>query len=309
MFAAFFGSSIPLLKGLSGFSLTDAGIILLAVYTILKKPWGENLGVHFKKAYKTQLDDIKRFVEERDVLREECNTSSFLFMTYDSLESLEKTMREQDEYPLVDDMGNRLWKEKKEILLCGLSEIENIRTSEDAAKILNNYSSMLDISSRVVKEVIELRQLKTLSKTGEISGEAILTDEFAKDYPAYKGHQYHIPVRLKPEYIRDGYVSQFWIPINPFYPKDANTGRKAKKRDISRDDNWWLLSMSSPYWKYVQWVVVTIGASAHIRILEDGRQIPVPPKDYNLADGSKLSDWKGKMFRPLQFERDDESYK
>ncbi|MYI93838.1 hypothetical protein F4083_05880 [Candidatus Poribacteria bacterium] len=236
------GPSLPLIKGLSGFSLTDVGIIFLAVYTILKKPWGESLAVHFKQAYKKQLDDIAKVVKERDALREKCNTSSFLFQAYDSLESLEKTMREQDGYPIVDDMGKQLWEDRKDKLVCGLSEIENISTSEDAAKILSNYSTMLDISSRLLTEVIKLRQLKTLSKTGEIGGEAILSNEFTIDYPVYKGHQYHFPIRLKPEYVSNGYVSQFWIPMNPFYPKDANTGKKAKKRRLSWDDNWWLLS-------------------------------------------------------------------
>ncbi|MYB63544.1 hypothetical protein F4X73_02545, partial [Candidatus Poribacteria bacterium] len=80
------GPSLPLIKGLSGFSLTDVGIIFLAVYTILKKPWGESLAVHFKQAYKKQLDDIAKVVKERDALREKCNTSSFLFQAYDSLE-------------------------------------------------------------------------------------------------------------------------------------------------------------------------------------------------------------------------------
>ncbi|MYB63232.1 hypothetical protein F4X73_00955 [Candidatus Poribacteria bacterium] len=151
-------------------------------------------------------------------------------------------MREQDGYPIVDDMGKQLWEDRKDKLVCGLSEIENISTSEDAAKILSNYSTMLDISSRLLTEVIKLRQLKTLSKTGEIGGEAILSNEFTIDYPVYKGHQYHFPIRLKPEYVSNGYVSQFWIPMNPFYPKDANTGKKAKKRRLSWDDNWWLLS-------------------------------------------------------------------
>lgn len=51
--------------------------------------------------------------------------------------------------------------------------------------------------------------------------------------------------------------------------------------------------MSSPYWKYVEYVDVTsYMQQGHIKILSDGRQIFVPPKDYDLSDGSKLSDWK-----------------
>ena len=305
----YLGASIPFLKNLSGFSFTDVGLILLAVFAFLRKPWGEKLSVHFKEAYKTQLDTIEQFVEERDVLREECDTATFLSQTYETLEAVGETMREQDGFPIVSDMGKELWEHSKESLLRGLKEIEDIKNPEDASRILSNYSRMLYISEDLLREVIELRELKNRSKTGEIKGRAMFNEEFAKDYPDYKGIRFHIPIRLKPADLRDGYVSQFWMDINPFYPKDANTGQKAKKRDWSRGDNrWWLLSMSSPYWKYVQFVDVTSYMDqGHIQILRDGRQIPVPPKDYDLPDGSKLSDWRTQMFRPLHFERDGES--
>lgn len=303
------GASIPFLKNLSGFSLTDVVLILFAVFAFLRKPWGENLSVHFKEAYKTQLDTIEKFVEERNVLREECDTATFLWQTYDTPEGLAETMREQDGFPIVSKMGKELWEHSKESLLRGLKEIEDIRNPEDAAKILSNYSRMLHISEDLLKEVIKLRELKIRSKTGEISGSAMFNEEFAKDYPDYKGIRFDIPIRLKPADLRDGYVAQFWIPMNPFYPKDANTGQKAKKRDLSRGgDNWWLLSMSSPYWKYVEFVDVTSYMDqGHIQILSDGRQMRVPPKDYDLPDGSKLSDWRNRMFCPLHFERDGES--
>lgn len=108
------------------------------------------------------------------------------------------------------------------------------RNPEDAERILGSYSSMLGISGDLITEVVRLRDLKMRSKTGEISGSAIFSEEFAKDYPAYKGMRFYIPIRLKSANLRDGYVSQFWIPMNPFYPKDTNTGKKAKKRDWSR---------------------------------------------------------------------------
>lgn len=303
------GASIPFLKNLSGFSLTDVVLILLAFYAVLRKPWGENLSVHFKEAYKTQLDTIEKFVEERDVLREECDTATFLRQTYETLEAVGETMREQDGFPIVSDMGKQLWENSKESLLRGLKEIEDIRNPEDASKILSNYSVMLRISEDLVTEVVRLRDLKIRSKTGEISGSAIFSEEFAKDYPAYKGIRSYISIRLKPADLRDGYVSQFWMDINPFYPKDTNTGKKAIKRDWSRGGkHWWLLSMSSPYWKYVEFVDVTSYMDqGHIQIIADGRQIRVPPKDYDLPDGSKLSDWQHQMFRPLHFERDGES--
>ena len=64
-------------------SLTDVigastSVILagLAIYAIWKKPWRENLAVHFKKAYRAQLKSIQKTVKERVALREEVNTLS-----------------------------------------------------------------------------------------------------------------------------------------------------------------------------------------------------------------------------------------
>lgn len=149
-----------------------------------------------------------------------------------------------------------------------------------------------------------MQDLKSLSKTGEISGKICFTNEFAKEFP--KQRQFDIRVRLKPEYIRDGYVSQFWLWENPFHPYDPDTGRKVKKRHLPRDDHWWLLSMNSPYWKYVLSVTLDLDDQTHV--LNDGRRVSVPPKDFPLPDGSKLSDWKNKPLRPLKFERDGENH-
>ena len=128
----------------------------------------------------------------------------------------------------------------------------------------------------------------------------MFTKEFTEDFP--KQPRFQISVRLKPKYIRDGYVSKFWLSRNPFYPNDPNTGKKAKKRDSSTDDNWWLLSMNSPYWKYVEFVAFNF--ESYIVIHRDGRRENRSPEDYQLPDGTKLSDWKNRMFRPLKFERD-----
>lgn len=294
-------------SSLTKYSLMDAGLLLIAVYAVWKKPWGENLAVHFKKAYKTLLDYIEKTVKERDELREECNTLTFIYMTYETIEDAADTMRSQDGYPYISDMGKREWELNKEKLLDGLSEIEKIRNSEDAAKILSNYSSMMRISNELLMEVIQLRQLKTKSETGEISGEAMFSEEFGKDYPDYKESRFHFQVRIKPQYIQGQYVTQIWLSGNPFYPMDTNTGRKVTKCNASCVDGWWLLSMSSPYWRYVEFVDVTTYRKPYTQILHDGRQISVPPKDYDLPDGSKLSDWQNRMFVPMPFERDGET--
>ena len=80
--------------------------------------------------------------------------------------------------------------------------------------------------------------------------------------------------------------------------------KKAKKRDLSKDDNWRLLSMNSPYWKYVEFV--DFNFENYIVIHGDGRRVNMPPQDYQLPDGTKLSDWKNRMFRPLKFGIDGE---
>ena len=133
-------------------------------------------------------------------------------------------------------------------------------------------------------------------------GNVMFTKEFTKDFP--KQSRFQNPVRFKPEYIRDGYISKFWLNGNPFYPNDPNTGKKAKKRDLSKDDNWWLLSMNSPYWKYVEFVGFNF--ENYTVIHRDGKRENRSPEDYQLPDGTKLSDWKNRMFRPLKFEIDGE---
>ena len=285
------------------FSLTDLILVFLAIYAVLKKPWRENLAGHFKKAYRVQLKSIQKYVKERDALREEVNTLSIFHRSYPSLEELEKVMREEDGFPSVGDMGKQLWDGNKESLLKGLEDIERIKSSTDAGRILSNLSQMEYISRDLLQEVLRLRELKSYSKTGTITGDVLFTEEFAKDFP--KQPQFQIPVRFKPEYIRDGCISQFWLNWNLFYPNDPDTGKKAKKRDLSKDDNWWLLSMSSPYWKYVAFV--DFNFENYTVIHRDGRRVDMPPKDYQLPDGTKLSDWKNRVFLPLKFERDGEA--
>ena len=291
------------------FSLTDAigtlaSVILagLAVYAIWKKPWRENLAVHFKKAYRSQLKSIQKSVKERDALREEVNTLSIFHRSYSSLEEVEEVMREEDGFPPVGNMGKQLWDGNKESLLKGLEEIEHIKNSEDAQKILSNYSQMEYISQDLIQEIVRLQELKSLSKTGKIRGTVMFTKEFTEDFPEQT--RFYNPVRFKPEYIRDGCVSQFWLWGNPFHPYNPNTGKKIKKRHFPRDDHWWLLSMNSPYWKYVEFVDSNF--ENYIVIHRDGRREKKSPEDYQLRDGTKLSDWKNRMFRPLKFERDGE---
>ena len=285
------------------FSFTDLTLVFLAIYAVLKKPWRENLAGHFQKAYRGQLKSIQKYVKERDALREEVNTLSIFHRTYSSLEEAEKAMREEDGFPSVGDMGKQLWDGNKESLLKGLEDIEHIKNSTDARKILSNFSQMEYLSQDLFQEVLRLRELKSHSKTGEITGNVMFTEEFAKDFP--KQPRFQNAVRFKSEYISDGYISQFWLNRNPFYPNDPDTGKKAKKRDWSKDDNWWLLSMSSPYWKYVAFV--DFNFENYTVIHRDGRSVNMPPKDYQLPDGTKLSDWKNRMFRPLKFERDGEA--
>ena len=193
-------------SSLFDFSLTDLILIFLAIYAVWKKPWKENLAGHFKKAYSSQLKSIQNAVKERDALREE--------------------------YPDSDAniMGKHLWEGNKDNLIEGLEEIENIKTSKDARRISSLYVSMLDISWFLGEEIQKLHDLKSLSKTGEISGKICFTNEFAKKFP--KQRQFDIRVRLKPEYIIDGHVSQFWLWENPFHPYDPDTGRKVKKRHL-----------------------------------------------------------------------------
>ena len=288
-------------------SLTDVigaftSVILagLAVYAIWKKPWRENLAGHFKKAYKTRLKSIQKSVKERDTLRAEVNTLSIFHRTYSSLEEAKEAMREEDGFPSVGDMGKQLWDGNKDNLLKGLDEIEHIKNSKDAEKILSNYSQMEYISRNLFEEVIRLRELKSLSKTGKIRGNVMFTEEFTENFPEQP--RFQNPVRFKPEYIKDGYISRFWLNRNLFYPNDPDTGKKAKKRDLSKDDNWWLLSINSPYWKYVQFV--DFNFENYMVIHRDGRRVNMPPEDYQLPDGTKLSDWKNRMFCPLKFEKD-----
>ena len=80
------------------------------------------------------------------------------------------------------------------------------------------------ISQDLIKEILRLRELKSLSKTGKITGDLMFTEEFTKDFP--KQPRFQNTVRFKPEYIRDGYISQFWLNRNPFYPHDPDTGKK-----------------------------------------------------------------------------------
>ncbi len=268
------------------FSLTDAigtlaSVILagLAIYAIWKKPWRENLAGHFKKAYKAQLKSIQNAIKERDALREE--------------------------YPNSDAnvMGKQLWEGNKENFIKGLEEIENIKTSKDARRISSQYVSMLDVSWYLSEEINKLEDLKSLAKTGEIRGKVSFTNEFAEEFP--ERQRFDIPIRLKPEHIRNECVSEFWLWGNSFHPYDSDTGRKIKKRHLPRDDHWWLLSMNSPYWKYVLSIMLDLDDQTHV--LSDGRRIPVPPIDCLLPDGSRLLDLKSKTLFPMKIERDGES--
>ena len=296
-------SSDKSINPLLGFSLTDLGLVGLAIYAVLKKPWGENLAGHFKKAYRTQLKFIQKSVKERDVLREECNTFSVHQMSFATLESMTEAMQEQDGYPAVSDLGKQLWDGNKEKLLKGLEEIENIKNSEDAAKILGNYAQMVNISSDLRKETIRLQELKSSSKTGEIRGTVWLSDDFSEVFP--NKPKFHIPIRLRPEYIKDGFITQFWLERYIFHPYDSNTGKKTKKYVPSCDDRWGLLSMSSPYWKHVVSVILDLEDVHHQ--LSDGRWIRMPPKNFQLPDGNYLLDLKGKTLFPIRIERDGES--
>ena len=176
-------SSAESINPLFNFSLTNLGLVGLALYAVLKKPWKENLAGHFKKAYRQQLKSIQKSMKERDALREEVDTLSIFHRNYSSLEEVGKAMCEEAGFPFVGDMGKRLWEGNRESLKKGLDEIEHIKNSEDAEKILRNYSQMEYISRDLLEEVMTLRELKSRSKVGEISGTVMFTEEFAKDFP------------------------------------------------------------------------------------------------------------------------------
>ena len=282
------------------FSATDLVLVFLAIYAVCKKFWRENLAGQFKKAYRAQLKAIQKIVKERDTLREECNTFSVHQMSFDSLESMAEAMQEQDGYPSVSDLGKQLWEGNKESLLKGLEEIESIKNSKDAARILGNYAQMVNIDFDLRKETFKLQELKSLSKTGEIRGSVWFTDEFAEEFP--ERQQFYIPIRLKPEYIRDGYISKFWLERYIFYPYDPNTGKKSKKYNSSYDERWALLSMSSPYWRYVVSIILDLEDVNHQ--LTDGRWVRMPPKDFLLPDGSRLLDLRGRTLFPMRIDRD-----
>lgn len=291
---------------LFNFSATDLVLVFLAIYAVCNKFWRENLAGQFKKAYRDQLKAIQKTVKERDTLREEYNTFSVHQMSFDSLESMDEEMRRQDGYPFVSDLGKQLWEGNQESYLQGLEGIENIKNSKDAAKVLGNYAQMVNIDFDLCKETLRLQELKSLSKTGEIRGSVWLTDEFAEEFPERQHQRFDIPIRLKPEYIRDGYISKFWLERYIFYPYDPNTGKKTKKYNSFYDERWALLSMSSPYWRYVVSIILDLEDVNHQ--LTDGRWVRMPPKDFLLSDGSKLSDWKNKTLHPLRFEKDGETY-
>lgn len=301
LFIYSFLSSEKPMNTLLGFSLTDLILVGLAIYAILKKPWRENLAGHFKKAYRTQLRAIQKAVKERDSLREECNTFSVHKRSFESLESMAEAMHEEDGYPDVDDMVKMSWDFKKENLLKGLDQIENIKNSNEAAQILANYATMVDLNSGLLKETLQLRELKRQAKTGEIKGTVMFTNEFAEDFP--KQPQLGVRIRLKSDYIKNKSVSHFWLNRNLFHPYDPNTGLKSKKRKLP-DDNWWLLSMSSPYWKYVLSFSLDLEDVYHR--LVDGRTVCIPPKNFQLPDGTHLLDLKGKTLFPIKNVRDGE---
>lgn len=281
-------SSNPLKKSIDSlfhsslfdFSLTDLILIFLAIYAIWKKPWKENLAGHFKKAYTDQLKSIQNAVKERDALCEEHPDSD------------------------VNIMGKQLWEGNKDNLIEGLEEIENIKTSKDARRISSLYVSMLDISWYLGEEIDKLRDIKSLAKTGEIRGTVGFTNEFAEEFPEQL--QFNISIRFKPENIKDEGITRFWLWGNPFHPYDPDTGRKLKKRHLPRDDHWWLLSMNSPYWKYVLSVTLDLDDQTHV--LNDGRRISVPPTDFLLPDGSRLLDLRGETLFPMRIERDGENH-
>lgn len=251
------------------------------------------------------MKSIEKIVKERNELREECNTFSVHQISFDSLESMDAAMREQDGYPAVNDLGKQLWDGNRESLLKGMEEIESVKNSKDAARVLGNYAQMVNIDFDLRKETVRLQELKSLSKTGEIRGSVWLNDEFAEKFPERRRQQFHIPIRLKPEYIRDGRVSRFWLERYIFNPYDPNTGKKTKKYNPSYDDRWALLSMSSPYWKYVVSIILDLEDANHQ--LADGRWVSMPPKDFPLPDGNKLLDLRGRTLFPMRIERDGES--
>jgi hypothetical protein len=117
------------INSLLGFSLTDLILVGLAIYTLWKKPWKENLAGHFKKAYRAQLKSIQKAIKERGGLREEYPNSE------------------------ANILGKQLWEGNKESLLDGLEEIENIKTSKDARRISSQYVLMLDISWYLGEEI------------------------------------------------------------------------------------------------------------------------------------------------------------
>ena len=63
--------------------------------------------------------------------------------------------------------------------------------------------------------------------------------------------------------------------------------------------------MSSPYWKYVLSVILDLDDQIHV--LNDGRPVQVPPKDFLLPDGSKLLDLKDQTLFPMKIERDGDT--
>ena len=290
---------------LFNFSLTDLILVCLAIYAVLKKPWRENLSEHFKKAYRAQLKSIQKTVKERDALREECDTFSVHQMSFDSPESMAEAMRQQDGHPTVNDLGKQLWDGNREILLKGLEEVESIKNSKDAATVLGNYAQMVNIDFDLRKETLRLQELNSLLKTGEIRGSVWFNDEFAEEFPERRQQRFYISIRLKPEYIRNGCISQFWLGRHIFYPYDPNTGKKIKRYNSSYDDRWALLSMSSPYWKYVVSIILDLEDINHQ--LTDGRWVRMPPKDRLLSDGSRLLDLRGRTLFPMRIERDGET--
>ena len=280
-------SSNPLKKSIDSlfdsslfdFSLTDLTLIFLAIYAIWKKPWVENLAGHFKKAYRAQLKSIQNAVSEMDELSEKYPD------------------------PNANIMGKQLWEGNKENFIKDLEEIENIKSSKDARRISSQYVLMLDISWYLREEIDKLRDLESLAKTGKIRGTVGFTNKFTEEFPEQL--QFNTLIRLKPEYIRDRCISRFWLWGNPFHPYDPDTGKKVKKHHLPRDDHWWLLSMNSPYWKYVLSVTLDLDDQTHV--LNDGRRISVPPTDFPLPDGSRLLDLRGETLFPMRIGRDGDT--
>lgn len=81
--------------------------------------------------------------------------------------------------------------------------------------------------------------------------------------------------------------------------------KKIKRYNSSYDDRWALLSMSSPYWKYVVSIILDLEDINHQ--LTDGRWVRMPPKDCLLSDGSRLLDLRGRTLFPMRIERDGET--